>query len=41
MCDTKLEMLNQAKELLNDYLEHEGKDLKITSRDLYYTFKFI
>ncbi|MEY3499685.1 MAG: hypothetical protein RL308_1354 [Bacteroidota bacterium] len=41
MCDTKLEMLNQAKELIEDYLEHEGKDLKITPRDLYYTFKFI
>ena len=41
MCDTKLEMINQAKELIEDYLKHKGKDLKITPRDLYYTFKFI
>jgi hypothetical protein len=41
MCDTKAEMLNQAKQSLKAYLEHEGKDLKIASKDLYYTFKFI
>jgi hypothetical protein len=41
MCENKVEMLNQAKELIKDYLEHEGKELKIDPKDIYYTFKFI
>jgi hypothetical protein len=41
MCENKAEMLNQAKELIKDYLEHEGTDLKIKPKDIYYTFKFM
>ena len=38
---TKVEMLKSAKEQIEDYLKHEGKHLKIDSKNIMYMFKFI
>ena len=41
MCETKKEMLDQAKERVEDYLKNEGQYLKLDIKDVKFFFKFV
>jgi hypothetical protein len=39
--ESKKEMINSAKEQVEDYLKHEGKHLNLNIKDIQFYYKFI